>query len=177
MEEYISCFSCGTKSLNIEGESHDYMLASSGCYEMFNEILEKEYSNFTYAKAHHYTVDAYATQHPGKATNSKAVNSVGIHLVSLYFLFEKRMSLTLAADLKMEFAQFNKTYNIITPLEKPARFEGITIHDIWDNENPEKHFELCEKWARNAWTSWKDQHQIIDDWAVKFLKISSFEIK
>lgn len=173
-EEYIKCFSCGSKSLNLEGLSHEYMLSASGCYEMFNEVLEKEYSDYLYAKAHHYTVDAYATQHPGELTNSKAVNSVGIHLVSLYFLFEENMDLTLAAHLKMEFAEFNKKYKVIAPLKRPSKFEEMTIFDIWDNEDPEKHFELCEKWARITWNTWKQEHLTIQKWAKEFLNNSNF---
>ncbi|GLR19584.1 DUF5946 family protein [Portibacter lacus] len=98
MEDYITCFSCDAKSLNFDGNCHEYMLSSPGCYEMFNEVLEKEYSDYRFSKAHHYTVDAYAIQHPGELKNQKAVNSVGIHLVSLYFLFEKSMNLDYAAE-------------------------------------------------------------------------------
>lgn len=173
-EEYIKCFSCGAKSMNFEGDCHEYMLASPGCYEMFNEVLEREYSDFVYAKAHHYTVDAYATQHPGEVVNKKAINSVGIHLISLYFLFEKELELEKAAEIKMKFAQFNKSKGIVKLLERPEKFNGLTIYDIWNNETPAKHFELCQKWAIDSWNSWKTQHRIIEDWANIFIKETKF---
>jgi hypothetical protein len=169
-EEYIDCFSCGAKSLNLEGECHEYMLASPGCYEMFNEVLNREYSDFRYSKAHHYTVDSYAVQHPGKVSNQKAVNSVGIHLVSLYFLFEKKYDITNSAKVKMEFAQFNKINKIIQPIERPEKFKGLTVFEIWDNENPNEHFELCEQWAENSWESWSNHHETIEKWADLFMK-------
>ena len=177
MEEYKPCFSCGAKSLNLEGNCHEYMLSSPGCYEMFTEVLEKEYSDFRYSKAHHYTVDAYATQHPGNLTNPKAVNSIGIHLMSLYFLFEKSMNLNSAAELKMAFAQFNKTHKIIQPLQKPEKFDGLTIFDIWNNENPEHHFKLSEIWAKNSWDTWEKERVTIEKWALNFLKKTGFKIK
>lgn len=170
MEEYIKCFSCGAKSLNFEGECHDYMLASPGCYEMFNEVLNKEYSDFRYSKAHHYTVDSYAVQHPGEISNQKAVNSVGIHLVSLYCLCEKKYGIEKSAQIKMEFAQFNKEKKVIQPMEHPEIFKGRTIFDIWDNENPNEHFDLCKQWALDTWESWSNQHENIEEWAAPFLK-------
>ncbi len=169
MEEYVPCFSCGAKSLSFKGECHTYMLASPGCYEMFKEVLAREYSDFGYAKANHYTVDSYAVQHPGEISNKKAVNSVGIHLVSLYFLFEKNYDLEKSAEIKMKFAEFNKTNEVVHPLERPEEFEGLTIFDIWDNEDPEKHFELCKRWALNAWNSWRKQHNTVEKWVTIFL--------
>ncbi|MEM6735706.1 MAG: DUF5946 family protein [Bacteroidota bacterium] len=169
MEEYIPCFSCGAKSLNFEGDGHEYMLASAGCYEMFNEVLEKEYSDFRYSKAHHYTVDSYAVQHPGEPLNQKAINSVGIHLVSLYFLLEEQYDLAKSAKIKMEFAQFNKTKGIIHAIKRPEKFDGITIFEIWDNENPDEHFDLCKQWALDSWTSWKNHHATIEKWANIYL--------
>ena len=169
-EEYIDCFSCGAKTLNIEGDCHEYMLASPGCYEMFNEVLNKEYSGYKYFKAHHYTVDSYAVQHPGDISNQKAINSVGIHLVSLYFLFEKKYDITKSAQVKMEFAQFNKENTVIQPIERPEKFKGLTVFDIWDNEDPDKHFELCKKWAEDSWKSWGNYHETIEKWAHVFLK-------
>ena len=165
MEEYISCFSCGAKALNIDGSCHEYMLASPGCYEMFNEVLEREYSDFRYSKAHHFTVDTYAVQHPGELSNQKAINSVGIHLVSLFFLLEKGYEPEKGAEIKMEFAKFNKLNRVITPLERPKTFEGLTIFDIWDNEKPESHYELCESWAKSSWQAWEKNHQMIEKWA------------
>lgn len=169
MDEYIPCFSCGAKSLNFEGECHEYMLAAPGCYEMFNEVLEREYTDLRYSRAHHYTVDAYAVHHPGDVVNPKAVNSVGIHLVSLYFVLERNYDLGKSAEVKMAFSQFNKTQKIIRPIERPKAFKGLTIYEVWDNENPEYHFNLCRQWAKDAWESWETHHPTIEKWATNFL--------
>ena len=172
-EEYIECFSCGAKSLNLEGSCHEYMLASPGCYEMFNEVLNREYSDFRYSKAHHHTVDSYAVQHPGEKSNQKAVNSVGIHLISLYCLFEKKYDIKKSAQIKMEFAQFNKEQQLIHPLERPQHFKGFTIFNVWNNENPSEHFELCKQWALDSWQSWSNHHETIENWATAFLNVKN----
>ncbi len=155
--------------MNFEGRCHKYMLASAGCYDMFNEVLTREYSDFRYAKAHHYTVDAYAIQHPGETSNQQAVNSVGVHLVSLYCLFEKDYGLDRSAKIKTEFAQFNKAKKIIHPIQRPQEFKGFTVFDIWDNEDPGAHFDLCKRWAADAWGSWRKHHETVEKWAGAFL--------
>ena len=177
MEEYIKCFSCGAKSLNISGQTHEYMLSAPGCYEMFNEVMDREYSDLQYARAHHYTVDAYACQHPGELTNPKAVNSTGIHLVSLHMLFEKQMDITLAARLKMEFAQFNKETQLIKQLQHPKTFGELTIYEIWNNEDGSKHFELCKQWAFLTWQAWSAHHTTIEHWADKLVECTEFTFK
>lgn len=169
-EDYINCFSCGAKSLNIEGACHPYMLSSPGCYEMFTEVLEKEYSDLEYARAHHYTVDAYALQHPGDLSNPKAINSVGIHLVSLYCHFELGFAIHQCAEIKVKVAEWNKAERFIHPLPKPEEFSGLTLFDVWDNDIPERHFEVAKEWAKDAMDSWLTSSRgIVEDWISPYI--------
>lgn len=177
MEDTINCFSCGAKSLNIQGETHKYMLSSPGCYAMFCEVLEKEYSDWRYAKAHHLTVDSYACQHPGSLGNSKAINSVGIHLVSLFMLLEREMDLVQAAQLKMGFSQYNKQHQIVVALTPPEDLGSITIYDIWCENRAEPHFEKVRSWAQSVWFSWERHQKTIGQWADEFLSASRFKIQ
>lgn len=169
MDEYINCFGCGSKSLNIDGETHEYILSSTGCWIMFCEVLEREYSDFNYAKAHHYTVDAYTTQHVGNENDVRAINSVNIHLASLYMMFERNLDIIDAADFKMNFSQFYKGSGDLVWLEPPISFGNLTIYELWDNNNPELHFSLAEKWAKSVWNSWEKHHQTISRLANNFL--------
>lgn len=162
MQEYIPCFACGAKSLNIEGEVHEYMLASPGCWEMFNEVLAREYSDLRYWRAHHFTVDAYACQHVGKKEDRRALNSVNIHLVSLHGIFKKGLSQSEAPKLKEKFSQFHKGKNTLEWLEPPS-FGPLTIFELWDNDDVNLHYELAENWARSVWEAWRPQHEKIDE--------------
>ena len=135
MEEYIPCFACGAKGLNIPGETHRYMLSSPGCWAMYNEVLEKEYSDFQYAKAHHFTVDAYACQHPGEPGSTQASRSVWIHLSSLFMIFNYQMPLQEAANFKSVFSQFEKRRSFIHQLEVPEDLGKVTVFDVWNNED------------------------------------------
>lgn len=163
MEEYVKCFGCGSNSLNIEGETHAYMLSAPGCWVMFCEVMEREYSNLMYAKAHHYTVDAFAAQHVGDKKDSRAINSVIIHLASLCMLFEHNLNISEVVDFKIKFSQHYKGSGILQWLEPPVSFGDLTIHELWENDKPELHFSLAEKWAKSVWRSWSHQHKTIEE--------------
>ncbi|MFD2200874.1 DUF5946 family protein [Shivajiella indica] len=169
MEEYIKCFGCGSNSLNIEGETHDYLLSSPGCWIMFCEVMDREYSDFTYAKAHHFTVDAYTSQHVGIKDDKRAINSINIHLASLYMIFERDLHVADAASFKMNFSQYFKGSELLKWLEPPATFGELTIYELWDNNKPELHYNLAEKWAKSVWESWKHQHDHIGKLVNDFL--------
>lgn len=161
MNEYISCSWCGAQCLNIEGECHKYMLSSPGCWEMFNEVLEREYSDLRYWKAHQFTVDAYACQHVGKKEDKRAVNSVNIHLASLYMMFEMNVNIHDAPTIRTKFSQFYKGKNLLEWLEPPASMGELTIFEIWDNNDVNKHYKIAERWAKSVWQAWVHQHKTI----------------
>jgi hypothetical protein len=162
MSDFIDCFGCGAKSLDIEGECHKYMLSSPGCWEMYTEAMEREYSDLRYWKAHQFTVDSYACQHVGKKEDKRAVNSVNIHLAALYGIFEKGLSLDQAPKLRSQFSQFYKGTDLLEWLEPPQSFGELTIYEIWNNEDVNLHFDLAKQWAKSVWEAWAHQHgQII----------------
>ncbi len=153
--------------------THRYMDSVPGCWGMYCEVLEKEYSDIRYARAHHFTVDAYACQHPGKPGIVQAIKSVGIHLAFLYMLFEKRMELRQSGSFKNEFAQFNKQKDFIYWLTPPTDFGPVTVYDVWDLDNVEEHYEKSKDWAETTWKSWNNCHHIISEWVDRFLAQSS----
>jgi hypothetical protein len=163
MTEYIPCFACGAKSLNIDGECHEYMLSSPGCWAMFGEIMAREFSGEKekYWKAHQFTVDAYALQHIGRKKDKRALNSVNIHLASLYVIFEEGVSFESAPEVRKQFSQYYKGKNLLEWLEPPTSFGKLTVFEPWNNENPDLHFEITEQWAKSVWESWSHQHNKI----------------
>ncbi len=94
------------------------MLSSPGCWVMFTEVLAREYSDLTYWKGHQFTVDAYACQHVRKKEDRRALNSVNIHLVSLYCIFELGLGQEEAPKLRAKFSQFHKGKNSLEWLER-----------------------------------------------------------
>lgn len=137
------------------------MLASPGCWMMFTEIMEREYSDLRYWKGHQFTVDAYACQHVGKKEDKRAVNSVNIHLASLYGVFEQELSISEMPTLRSQFSQYYKGKGILEWLEPPQSFGELTVFELWDNEDADLHYEIAERWAKSVWSSWSHQHKTI----------------
>ncbi len=162
--DYVNCFSCRAKSLAGEGGTHRYMLSSAGCWAMFCEVLEREYSDYKYAKAHNFTVDAYACQHPGPKESTAGKNSIATHLACLYMIFKRNMPLDQAANFKVGFAQANEQKHLVHWLEPPESVGQMTIYEIWDNKDPERHYELCRVWAYTTFKAWGQHHATVRKW-------------
>ncbi len=89
-EKTTICFSCGAIVSDLEGLIHPYMLSSPGCWKIYGEILAKEYAPETYdPDPHRITVDTYAVTHPGVKEERRAIQSVTIHLIRLYYFLKK----------------------------------------------------------------------------------------
>lgn len=161
--EYIRCFSCGASTFNMDGPTHRYMLSSPGCWAMAGEVWAREYLNVLYGKSHHLTVDSYACQHPGEPV-PPSINSVDLHLCSLYMTFEKGLNPLESAQFKQELAQLNKRENFFSWLVPPEDFGAVTVTDVWEAENPQEHHRLAMEWAHSVWKAWVDHHDTIKKW-------------
>ncbi len=75
----------------MDGITHKYLPASTGCWATFNDVLAKEFSDPAYWKTHRLTVDAYCSLH-ASGTDRRQVQSVVIYLVALHLNFEKHCS-------------------------------------------------------------------------------------
>jgi hypothetical protein len=137
------------------------MLASPGCWTMFTEIMAREFSDLRCWRGHQFTVDAYACQHVGKKEDKRALNSVNIHLAALHGIFEKGLSLSEAPKLRSRFSQYYKGKDLLKWLEPPESIGELTVFELWDNETPDLHYEIAERWARSVWLSWSHQHERI----------------
>lgn len=163
MRGYISCFACGSNAFNIEGKSHPYMLASPGCWTMFGDIMNQEFSDLRYWKGHQFTVDAYAISHVGNKADQRAINSVHIHLAALYGVFEQGLAMTEVSKLRGRFSTYYKGKAVLEWLEPPPSFGPITIFDLWDNDQPELHYAIARNWAKSVWEAWSHQHDKVAD--------------
>ena len=117
--------------------------------------MAKEYGEYGYPElTHRLTVDTYAIQHPGQPSR-KSIQSVNVHLISLYFIFKKgfdgrmatlKMNEVLAKDLKLEW------------LEPPEPNGQITVIDIANAKGKAEHERQVRGWAENVWGHWYTRH-------------------
>lgn len=157
------CFSCGANCPNLEGETHEYMLSSPGCWKMYGEVLAWEYEDIRYFRAHQYTVDAYACQHPGKPER-RSINSVGIHLCSLYVMIERQAEPHEVIRFRQELSKQNNRQGFFYWLEPPENLGEFTIEYLWKADSPLDHFNRSVQWAKSVWHAWGSYHPVIHSW-------------
>jgi hypothetical protein len=160
------CFSCGALVQEIDGPVHRYMDSSPGCWAAFGEVLAREYSDWRYTKNHRLTVDAYAVQHPGKPS-PQTIQSVAVHLTSLYLVLERGMSHQEAAARMQALTKHKAAFFWLEP---PATLGSITVRDVLDVESAEAHLHTVERWAHSAWEAWHERRDQIRQWAVTLLR-------
>ncbi len=160
MTELIRCLGCGALVPDIDGPSHEYMLSAPGCWSLFNQVsvLQYEIASFDLRRM---AVDAYAVQHPG-TTDRRAVQSVAVHLISLYFELERGLTPTAATD-KMREALMDKSRFVWLP--PPASLGDITVVDMVNITAAIEHEAMINRWARSAWEAWREHHDQIRKWA------------
>jgi hypothetical protein len=136
------------------------MVSAPGCWQLYGEVLAREYSNVQYMSVHQLTVDAYAVQHPGKP-EPRAIQSVGLHLMSLYQTqvndrkpHQANLFLQQAAQHKPELVW----------LEPPASMGHITVVDVHAANSADAHRSVVQAWAKAAWDAWSAHHETVAAW-------------
>lgn len=158
----MKCPECQAVTEQIDGPTHDYILSSPGCWDVYTKVLEREYSDPEYMKSHRLTVDAYSCQHAGNDTK-QSNQSVNVHLLGLY----------LAIELKMEFSVIplhmktiiEKYKNSFPRLKKPDFAGTLNVTDVIKAANAKEHTRLVQKWALEVWRAWKDEHEVVKNYA------------
>ena len=142
------------------GPHHRYMIASSGCWEAFGEILAAEFSRPGWGREHRLTVDTYAAQHPGE-DGRKQRQSVAIHLVALCHRLEHDLDTksVLAATRSMT------TEKREWPHLTAPRAYSLTVIDALKSTSAEEHPGFIYRWAEATWAAWSNHHATVRAWA------------
>lgn len=158
---YEICPDCqATVPQVVNGAQHAYIGASPGCWDIFSQVMAREYENVAYAVAHRMTVDAYMVQHPGQPS-PQSIQSVCVHLMGLYWVLDAGWATTKARTglgLATEIIEFKW-------LDPPERLGNITIMDIFAAQDAEEHNHQVKRWARCAWEAWQPYHDVIKMWS------------
>src|SRR5262245_33803894 len=88
-ETTVRCPGCGAAVPDLPGTPHPYLGAVTGCWEIFGEVLAREYVDYGYPRTtNRLTTDTYAVQHPGEPSR-RSIQSVNGHLVGLHLVLER----------------------------------------------------------------------------------------
>lgn len=155
------CFACGGSFVAVEGPTHEYMLSSPGCWNAYGGVLAREYENpMLFGAVHRLTVDAYALQHPGDASDRRARQSVWVHYAALYLSLHKQEAHSRIPSVMQKLVA--GTFPALPP--PPARFD-VTLEDVLA-QGEINHVSAVKAWADCAFEAWAE----LEDQTVAMLK-------
>ena len=149
--EKIKCYGCGALVDNIAGQPHKYIGAAQGCWNLFCQILAKEFGEYKYPEnTHRLTVDTYAIQHPGQPSR-QSIQSVNLHLISLYCVLVKDLSGREATKIMGKILENKPNFEWLEP---PVPNGHITVIDVLKAANQQEHEKIVREWAEDVFSSW-----------------------
>jgi hypothetical protein len=152
----IKCFGCGAWIEEVKGQPHEYIGAPQGCWNLFEQLLVKEFGEFNYPDStHRLAVDTYAIQHPG-IPSRKSIQSVNIHLISLYYIFIKNSTEKQATKKMSEILAKEPT---LEWLEPPKPNGHKTVIDVLKAKDQLEHERFVRRWAEDVWACWFSKHK------------------
>lgn len=155
------CFACGGSFVSVEGPTHKYMLSSPGCWNAYGEVLAREYENpILFGAVHRLTVDAYALQHPGDASDRRARQSVWVHYAALHLSLRNSEDHSRIPSIMQKLTL--RTFPALPPA--PAHFE-VTLEDVLA-QGETNHVSAVKAWADCAFEAWAE----LEDQTVAILK-------
>ncbi len=154
------CVGCGVVLAESNGVTHRYMRSSPACWEMYGELLAREYQHPDRMGVHRLTVDTYAVQHPG-TRNSQSVQSVAIHLIALHAVLELGTSQKEATSLLKVGADKRQFYW----LDPPVAEYRINVLHPYRAKSAAGHIARVQDWAISTWEAWARHHEQIRTWA------------
>lgn len=92
MKQTIICPGCKAMVPNLHGKTFKRHIGTiEGCWQNYCAVIAREQELGVAQEFGSLTINAYAAQHPGVPLG-QAIQSVNIHLIGLYCVFEKNMS-------------------------------------------------------------------------------------
>lgn len=153
-----TCFGCLAKFKKTTDTPipHPYIGAIAECWDVYCDILNKEFSNPAYFKVHRTTVDAYAAQHIGNQDDRRARQSANVHLIALYLTFSQKASHEKVLTFIRNATKIKRDW---PPLIQRKTPEWLTVQDIVKADSPSSHAHLVTRWGQSVWEAYADCHQ------------------
>lgn len=163
-----TCPGCGLTLPCCGGESHAYIGASPSCWNLYGDLLAREFGDPAFMRMHRLTVDAYCAQHPG-VPERRSIQSISVHLVGLH--------LSLDRDLESDFVRrvigvaADTLSSRLVWFDPPETFGGSTLRDVLAAMSAEEHRDLVTDWAKSVWDSWRAAHGAVAKLADEALRL------
>ena len=154
---------CGALVPKIDGPTHAYFGNNAGCWQLFGEVLARDYADYQHGALHNLAVDTYAVQHPRNADRRNR-QSVGVHLISLRALLERNLDAAKARTLIADIAFAQRRHRWEWPHLVPPTLGATTVVEVHSATTPEEHREQIHRWAHGVWQASAEHHTLVRQW-------------
>ena len=130
-----------------------------GCQKLFEQVLERIYSDHRYAKPHRLIVDAYSMQHPEKYMRSG--KSFAAHLTGMCAVWEYENSFEINTAVQ-EWLNGKRT--LVKPTQIPEERGDLKISYILGAIDVKDHHKRVWNWSQLIWNAWAEHHDLARHW-------------
>ncbi len=153
------CPDCRVVLPKFDGPMHRYLGASASCWALYSALSGGGEPLIAPGPFNALLVDAYAAQPPGApdgAPSNQAIQSVAVHLLTLYGILVRGVSIDWAVWLRTrplrDGSQPKHSRFVWLP---PPSFEGsLTVADIVAAPTPIARAERIKDYVHNVWSIW-----------------------
>jgi uncharacterized protein DUF5946 len=135
------------------------MTCSPACWARYGDLLAAQYASPERMAFHQLVVDSYAVQHPDGA-DRRAIQSVGIHLMTLCLFIERGTDPALGTSLHRRMIDRPAFHQ----LEPPTSRGHLTLLAVPVDGDPSRARVAAYAWAEDVWTAWSSHHQTVRAW-------------
>ena len=129
------------------------------CQKLFEQVLEKIYSDYRYAETHRLMLDAYSLQHPEKYMRSG--KSFAAHLIGMCVAMEYENSFEINTAVQ-EWLNGKRTFD--KPTQIPDERGDLKISYILGAVDAKDHHQRIWKWSQLIWNAWAEHHGLARHW-------------
>ncbi|MGB1251021.1 MAG: DUF5946 family protein [Candidatus Promineifilaceae bacterium] len=161
------CPDCGVELPQSTGAHHPYIGASASCWTLYaNNFLAGQpiVTDTAYGITIH---DAYCVQHHGLSADKRAVQSVAVHLVTLYAVL--KLGQTNTYWVRNRLLRGNR-HNRFTWLTPPETNKQVTILPIVEAQSLHEQTKRLEHYVKSIADNWLPLHEeTVVHWYEKFV--------
>jgi hypothetical protein len=93
--------------------------------------------------------------HPGRKER-KAIQSVNIHLIRLYYFFEKNLRGEYLLRIIKRAAENEELHTKFEWLDSPSFADTLTVNDVMKAQDMSDHKRIVKEWGESVWKVWKN---------------------
>lgn len=151
-----TCPDCGAVLPKFDGPTHRYLGASASCWALYAALSGGGEPPIAPGPLNALLIDAYAAQHPGTPSN-QAIQSVAVHLLTLYGVLERGVSIDRAVWLRTRplRAGARPKHSRFVWLTPPSFANTLKVADIVAAPTPTARAARLSEYVRSVWSAWR----------------------